>query len=110
MKHTLTASIMAPAQQPPLPRGVYNYSRHWLGIITVITLVLPLLALTQTGCHLVQRDPDGAVWWWVIWVESQELLAQQTQTLRLPARLFLRVVLFFCSFKLETKTHELLLQ
>lgn len=51
--------------------------------------------LTETGRHLVQRDPDGAVRRRVIGVEGQELLAQQAQALLLPARLLLGVIFFF---------------
>ena len=57
--------------------------------------------LTKIGRHFIQWDPDGAVWRWVIRVEGQELLAQQTQTLLLPARLFVGIVLFLHGFELD---------
>jgi len=77
-----------------------------LGLIqTLLPLILPVL-LTETCCHLVQGDPDGAVRGGVIWVKSQELLAQQTQTLLLPAGLFVCVFLFLHSFKLNQQIIE----
>lgn len=80
----------------PPSHEVFTTTAQWLG--QVQTLFSPL---TEAGRHLIQRDPDGAVLWRVIRVEGQELLAQQTQTLLLPAWLFVGVFLFLGSFKLD---------